>query len=123
MDERQQITTIAEPASTATARSQLRYPPRQESAHEPARKDAPVATQLSAMVSLFGHSKARLLAALEQPATTTALAQHMHTTPSAVSQQLHRLLNADLVSQKRRGREVFYQLNTRGRDLVQLFRY
>jgi DNA-binding transcriptional ArsR family regulator len=77
--------------------------------------------RIKQLAPLFGHSKVRLLLALQEPATTTELAALTHATPSAVSQLLHRLLAVGLLRQKRRGREVFYRLSPRGLALMRLF--
>ena len=70
---------------------------------------------------LCGHTKAKVLVALATPATTTQLALRIHNSPSAVSQILHRLLQAGLVQQQRKGREVVYRLSSQGQRLLLLF--
>lgn len=75
----------------------------------------------TALVAAIGYSRARVLQALGEPQTTTHLALQLHTTPSATSQLLHRLKEAQLLQARRQGREVFYTLTPRGRDLLELF--
>src|SRR5579859_5077552 len=59
--------------------------------------------------ALLGQARARLLAMLGEPASTTELAARLGVTPSAVSQHLHVLAAAGLVTRARAGRAVLYQ--------------
>ncbi|MBE1490904.1 ArsR/SmtB family transcription factor [Plantactinospora soyae] len=61
-----------------------------------------------ALVDLIGRPRARLLAALDGPASTTDLARRLRVTPSAVSQHLAVLRATGLVSRARAGRVVLY---------------
>ncbi|MFD9796191.1 DUF5937 family protein [Streptomyces sp. NPDC059070] len=61
-----------------------------------------------ALVRLLGAARARLLALLAEPATTTELARRLGVTPGAVSQHLSVLYDAGLLSRARRGRGVEY---------------
>ena len=67
-----------------------------------------------ATAQLLGVARARLLAALRSPATTTALARALGVTPSAVSQHVTVLYRAGLVDRARSGRAVLYQANDLG---------
>lgn len=60
------------------------------------------------LVSLLGATRARILAAVEAPASTTELADRLQLTPGGVSQHLKVLRGAGLVSAQRAGREVLY---------------
>ena len=73
---------------------------------------------LSAVESLLGMSRARLLGALRSPATTTALARRLGVTPGAVSQHLAVLHRGGLVDRQRRGRTVLYQASELGLALL-----
>jgi DNA-binding transcriptional ArsR family regulator len=67
-----------------------------------------------ATAELLGAARARLLAALRSPATTTALARALGVTPSAVSQHVAVLYRAGLINRARSGRAVLYQANDLG---------
>jgi DNA-binding transcriptional ArsR family regulator len=82
----------------------LRYPPRGVAELWTDRKVTPSA----ALVGVFGASRARLLAELDNPASTTELAARIGLTPGGVSQHLTALKAAGLVSSHRFGREVRY---------------
>ena len=68
--------------------------------------------------ALLGAARARLLAALRSPATTTALARRLGVTPSAVSQHLAVLHRGGLVDKRRSGRTVLYQTTALGLALL-----
>ena len=68
--------------------------------------------------ALLGGSRARLLIMLRDPASTTDLAIRLGVTPSAVSQHLHVLADAGLVTATRTGRSVFYQQTDIGAQLT-----
>lgn len=72
-----------------------------------------------ALGALLGASRARLLALLEAPATTTQAATRLDLAPAAVSAHLKVLHEGGLVSRHRHGREVFYVLTDLGRRLVE----
>ena len=72
-----------------------------------------------AVTELLGAPRARLLAALRSPATTTALAQRLEVTPSAVSQHLAVLHRGGLVERRRSGRSVLYQTSELGLALLE----
>jgi DNA-binding transcriptional ArsR family regulator len=67
---------------------------------------------------LLGVMRARLLATLCSPATTTALARQLGVTPSAVSQHLTFLHRGGLISRHRSGRAVLYQTSELGTALL-----
>lgn len=69
---------------------------------------------------LLGSGRATVLRALEQPATTTALAARLSYAPSTVSAHLDVLARAGLIDRHRVRRSVFYGLNETGRSLVAL---
>jgi hypothetical protein len=71
-----------------------------------------------ALVALLGAPRARLLALLASPATTSALAAQLGVTPSAVSQHLRVLRDAGLVSSETVGRTRIHALAPTGRALV-----
>ncbi|MEW1862193.1 helix-turn-helix domain-containing protein [Streptomyces sp. NBC_00669] len=67
--------------------------------------------------SLLGRPRARLLALLAEPATTTELAHRLGVTPSAVSQHLSVLAASHLVERTRHGRRVLYRQSALGAAL------
>jgi len=69
----------------------------------------------------IGSGKARLIMALDTPASTGELARKLALTAGAVSQQLGKLHQAGLVESHRSGKHVFYRLSQRGQQLVSLF--
>jgi DNA-binding transcriptional ArsR family regulator len=94
------VTSIVEPPWQPT----LRYPPRGiATLWEHRGRDVP-----AALARVLGRSRALLLAELDAPAATTALAQRTGLTPGAVSQHLTALRDAGLVASHRTGRFVLY---------------
>lgn len=67
---------------------------------------------------LLGSTRARLLAALTSPMTTTALARELGVTPSAISQHLSFLHRGGLLIRQRSGRTVLYQTSDLGIALL-----
>lgn len=67
---------------------------------------------------LLGPSRARLLAMLDAPHTTTRLATRSGLTPGGVSSHLAVLVDAGLATRNRQGREVVYLLTDAGRVLL-----
>jgi DNA-binding transcriptional ArsR family regulator len=65
-------------------------------------------TPPQALVGVFGTTRAQLLAELENPASTTALATRLELTPGGVNQHLTALRDAGLLSAHRVGRQVLY---------------
>jgi DNA-binding transcriptional ArsR family regulator len=70
------------------------------------------------LAALMGETRARLLATLDAPRTTTELARLLDVTPGGVSQHLSALAAARLVSRRREGRAVLYARTTLGDALV-----
>ncbi|WP_407287935.1 DUF5937 family protein [Streptomyces sp. BP-8] len=62
-----------------------------------------------ALARLLGANRAAVLAALDVPATTTALAHRLGLAPSSVSAQLSVLRDAGLLTSRRRGHQVLYE--------------
>lgn len=73
-----------------------------------------------AMDDLIGGTRADILRVLTVPMTTTELANRLHLTPAAVSQQLGVLRRAGVVDARRQGREVYSELTASGRRLLEL---
>ena len=72
----------------------------------------------TAVESLLGAPRARLLEELCSPATTTALARRLGVTPSAISQHLAVLHRSGLIDRQRSGRTVLYQTSELGLALL-----
>ncbi|SJZ92919.1 Predicted transcriptional regulators [Marinactinospora thermotolerans DSM 45154] len=70
------------------------------------------------LARLIGRSRARLLTALDEPATTTALAHAHGLSPAAVSGHLTALRDAGLLETRRVGRRVFYARTPLGQALL-----
>jgi len=89
----------------------------------PARGRATMAERLDppptirALRRLLGAPRARLLALLDEPASTTELARRLSVTPGAVSQHLAVLLDARLVNRARHGPVVLYARSALGDEL------
>ncbi|MFC4907038.1 ArsR/SmtB family transcription factor [Actinomadura gamaensis] len=82
----------------------LRYPARGVGTlWERTERDAP-----EALARILGRSRARLLALLDEPASTAALAVRTGLSPGGTSQHLTALRDAGLVSAHRTGRYVLY---------------
>ncbi|MFD8754009.1 ArsR/SmtB family transcription factor [Kitasatospora sp. NPDC059577] len=79
-------------------------------------RGAPVPSR--AVESLVGAPKARLLALLAEPASTTDLAYRLGVTPGAVSQHLSVLAATGLVTRARHGRSVLYRRSPLGDELT-----
>ncbi|MFE6050298.1 helix-turn-helix domain-containing protein [Kitasatospora sp. NPDC056446] len=70
------------------------------------------------LTALIGVPRARLLAMLETPASTTELAHRLGVTPGAVSRHLTALTAAGLLERNRHGRSVLYGRSGLGDALV-----
>jgi len=73
------------------------------------------------LVALLGEARARVLLAVRRPATTTALAPRLSSSPAAVSFHLQALSRIGLVDRVRQGRRVYYRTSDRGAALIALF--
>lgn len=76
------------------------------------------APSAEALAALIGRTRARLLDALAEPRSTTALARLLAVTPGAVSQHLSVLRSNGLVSRTRIGGSVLYRRTARGDTLA-----
>jgi DNA-binding transcriptional ArsR family regulator len=71
------------------------------------------------LAGVLGRTRARLLAELEEPATTTELAARLGLASPGISQHLQRLRDGGLVTSNRYGREVLYQRTQIATELLQ----
>ncbi|MGK5740583.1 helix-turn-helix domain-containing protein [Micromonospora sp. URMC 103] len=72
----------------------------------------------TALTSLLGASRARLLGLLDEPLPTVEIARRLAVTPSAVSQHLQVLHATGLVTRTRDGRHVLYRRSHLGDQLT-----
>ncbi|MGO9960509.1 MAG: helix-turn-helix domain-containing protein [Solirubrobacteraceae bacterium] len=72
----------------------------------------------TAIASLIGPPRARLLAMLSEPLATTEIARRLRVTPSAVSQHLKILRAAGLTTCARHGRQVLHRRSALGDRLL-----
>jgi DNA-binding transcriptional ArsR family regulator len=77
------------------------------------------AADTTALTSLLGAPRARLLGLLEEPLPTVELARRLGVTPSAVSQHLRVLHATGLVTRARDGRQVLYRRSSLGDRLAE----
>lgn len=92
----------------------LIYPARGTAALlEPERVTAP-----DSLAALLGRSRARVLVALTEPASTTQLATTLRLAPGAVGDHLAVLYRAGLLSRARSGRSVLYRRTSLGDALA-----
>ncbi|MGE7436836.1 ArsR/SmtB family transcription factor [Kitasatospora sp. NPDC001175] len=92
----------------------IMYPARGQAGMSPAPRPTPARRDLE---QLLGAPKARLLAMLDEPASTTELAARLGVTPGAVSQHLGVLFATRLVGRTRHGRVVLYARTPLGDQL------
>ncbi|MET8248606.1 DUF5937 family protein [Streptomyces sp. NPDC005202] len=71
-----------------------------------------------ALVRLLGRGRAAVIAALSDPATTTALAHRLGLAPSSVSAHLTVLRDAGLLTSRRYGHQVLYERTPLGMALA-----
>ncbi|GGK51266.1 ArsR/SmtB family transcription factor [Streptomyces flaveus] len=71
-----------------------------------------------ALVRLLGRGRATVLTALDEPATTTALAHRLTLAPSSVSAHLSALRDAGLLVSRRYGHQVLYERTPLGMALA-----
>ncbi|MFD0327965.1 winged helix-turn-helix domain-containing protein [Streptacidiphilus monticola] len=71
-----------------------------------------------ALSALLGRSRARVLAALDSPASTTQLARSLGFAPGAVADHLAVLRAAGLLTRARAGRSVLYRRTPMGEALM-----
>ncbi|ANP49501.1 hypothetical protein J2Z21_006052 [Streptomyces griseochromogenes] len=71
-----------------------------------------------ALVRLLGPNRAAVLCALDEPATTTALAHRLRLAPSSVSAHLTVLRDAGLLTARRYGHQVLYERTPLGMALA-----
>jgi DNA-binding transcriptional ArsR family regulator len=74
-----------------------------------------------ALASVISPARAKILALLVRPTSTTEIASALAMTPGGASQQLALLHGAGLVERSREGHHVHYRLSRRGRHLLALF--
>jgi hypothetical protein len=72
----------------------------------------------TALVSLLGAPRARMLHLLDEPLPTVEIARRLRVTPSAVSQHLRVLYATGLVTRARSGRQVLYRRSPLGDQLA-----
>jgi DNA-binding transcriptional ArsR family regulator len=92
----------------------MRYPPRGVAELWVTRKMTPS----TALVGVFGTTRARLLTELANPASTTDLARRVGLTPGGASQHLTAMKAAGLVSAHRVGRHVLYARTAVAEELL-----
>ncbi|GHJ46912.1 transcriptional regulator [Catellatospora sp. TT07R-123] len=78
----------------------------------------PAPPPAEALAALVGRARARLLEALDEPASTTQLARTLGAAPGAVGDHLAVLLRAGLLDRARSGRSVLYRRTPLGDALV-----
>lgn len=99
----------------------MMVPPWQPALVYPARGIAALWTRpepRAGLAGVLGRTRARLLAGLVEPATTTALARRVGAAPSTVSGHLRALQGGGLVSRRRDGKLVHYALTPLGYALL-----
>lgn len=82
--------------------------------------ERPVESIVGGLDALIGRSRAAVLARLDIPRSTTALAAALSLSPGAVSQHLAVLVSAGLCSSRRDGRRVLYSRTPRAEVLLDI---
>lgn len=72
---------------------------------------------IAPLMDLIGQRRARILRALDRPASILVLAQRMRVSTGGVSDHLHVLRQAGLVTAHREGRYVIYTRTAKGDNL------
>jgi DNA-binding transcriptional ArsR family regulator len=80
--------------------------------------ETPATATRSALADLVGRTRASLLTALDQPASTTHLAHSLGLATGAVGDHLAILHNAGLLTKARSGRSVLYRRTPLGDALA-----
>ncbi len=80
--------------------------------------EAPATASAGALGKLLGHTRGRILAELEQPASTTQLARSLGLATGAVGDHLTILHGAGLLAKARSGRSVLYHRTPLGDALM-----
>lgn len=75
----------------------------------------------SALMKVLGETRARIIAALTEPTSTTLLAKQLGLAPATVSHHLSALGEQGIVESTRVGNVVYYDLTERGDSLLSLF--
>jgi DNA-binding transcriptional ArsR family regulator len=79
---------------------------------------APPAPERAALEELLGARRARILLALDRPASTQELARRLAASPAGVSEHLSVMRRAGLVAPRRDGRHVLYARTRAGETLL-----
>lgn len=87
----------------------------------PRADEPPQPTTEERLALLVGDGRARVIRALESPATTTTVAESLGLAKSTVSQHLGALHAAGVVRRQRSGNHVIYELDHAGFELLRLF--
>lgn len=74
-----------------------------------------------ALASVISPARAKIMALLVRPASTSEIANALAMTPGGASQQLALLHGAGLVERSRERHHVYYRLSRRGSQLLTLF--
>jgi len=92
----------------------LAYPPRAAASVW----NGPRVPPRQTLSALLGATRATVLFELRRPRSTTEIARRLNVSASSASHHLHVLANADLISRRRQGRWVLYELTAKGETLI-----